>query len=116
MRSAEMPRVSRTWSYEASKRRYVANINKEKIVLLKDVDRNKDNDDLAKDKYDKAKAIAEVQVTGDRTAVSIALDAWLKWLQSRPQDPVTQNTFVQYQQVVWSFTDFHGDVAGRDIS
>jgi integrase len=111
-----VPRVSTTWSYEKSKRRYVANINKEKIILLERVDRTKANDRLADEAYAKAKAIATVQSTGDRTAIEVALGAWLAWLETRPQDPVAPNTYEQYQRIIWSFTALHGKVLGRDVT
>ena len=110
-----MPRVSKTWSYEKSKRRYVANINKEKRVLLVGVDRTKENDNLADRLYTDERAIAAVEVTGDRTPIKVALSDWLRWLKERP-DPVAPGTFVQRQRMVWSFTDDYGDLAGRDVT
>jgi integrase len=110
-----MPRVSKTWSYEKSKRRYVANINKEKRVLLAGVDRTKENDDLADRLYAEERALAAVEVTGDRTAIKVALSDWLRWLRERP-NPVTPGTFVRCQRIVWSFTDQYGDLAGRDVT
>ena len=87
-----MPRVSKTWSYEKSKRRYVANLNREKRVLLPDVDQTKENDALADRLYTDERAIAAVEVTGDRTPIQVALSKWLRWLKERP-NPVAPNTF-----------------------
>ncbi len=103
-----MPRVSKDWSYEKSKTRYVANINKEKIVLLKGP-RTRANDRIADEKYANTKALMFVQVTGDRTPIEVSLGAWLNWLATR-SGPVAPNTLNRYQEIVWSFTELHGKV------
>ncbi len=111
-----MPRVSRTWSYEASKRRYVANINKEKVELLKGVDRTSENNEEADRLYDRVKAVLTVHTLGDRSPIRTSLDAWLRWLRDRPHNPVAPNTLTMYQDFVASFAERHGEVLGREVT
>ncbi len=108
-------KTSKTWSYEPTKRRYVANINKEKIVLLKGVGRTPENDEVADELYSQARQVADVQVTGDRTAVWVALKAWLDHLTNRPLKKVAPNTLARHERCIQSFIDLHGEVLGRDV-
>jgi integrase len=110
-----MARVSKGPSYEASKRRYVANLDGEKIVLSAGVDKTKENDEVAQEGYDREKAVRRVQVTGDRSPVWAVLNAWLQWLHSQAVSSVSKNTFERRRRLIQSFVNAHGDVVCRDL-
>lgn len=110
-----MGRQSKGPSYESSKRRYVANINKEKIPLLSGVDETPENTKLAWEAYYRERAVRQVQTESDRSAIWAVLNEWLRWLEKRPKKPVSPATLRHATQIVQSFIDLHGNVISKDL-
>jgi site-specific recombinase XerD len=110
-----MPRTSKGPSYEASKGRYVANLNGEKIVLFKGP-QNKDNDELAEEFYDREKAARRVDVPGDRQEVFAVLNHYLHWCQNRTDpEPLAPSTMEQTVRAINSFVALYGRSQVREL-
>jgi integrase len=111
-----MPRVSKGPSYERSKKRYVANLNGEKIPLLERVKKSPENDKIARDKYHQERAARSVEIDGDRALAWTVLNAYLNDCKNRVDpEPLAPNTLAMHLAAVNSFIAMFGEVKVRDL-
>lgn len=111
-----MPRVSKGPSYEPSKRRWVANINKDKFVLLADVDKTADTKKEAETLYYQHRATITIHKEKDKSPVWSLLNEWVYWLKNRTNPPpLSPNTITKLTYIINTFTRMHGNVLCRDL-
>jgi integrase len=79
------------------------------------VDATSENEKIAKEAYQRERAVALVQTSGDRSEIWVVLNAWLDWLIRRPRNPVAPNTYERHRRVIQSFIDLHGRVIAREL-
>lgn len=109
-----MPRVSRGPSYEASKRRWVANLDGKKIPLLVNCDKTKDTEDEAWELYRQHRSLRMTETEGDTSEVWTVLNNYLVWLQTR-EDPAVGGTMGAKRRVIEPFIEMYGNIPTRDL-
>src|ERR1700730_17034448 len=96
-----MGRKSEGPRFYASKNAYFANIKGERVRLC-DGPKNKNNDEIAQDKYDKLIQVRSVETDGDRAKVGAILQAYLDEAKTR----MAPSTFKMKRDCIQDFVLF----------